>query len=152
SMLRRLAGPTVEFREHVPDDELASLLAGCAALVQAGVEDFGLAPIEANAAGRPAVAFAAAGALESVVDGETGVLFHEPSVAALVDAIERAEATGWDADALRAHARSMGEERFHQRLLAALSELGFNDLATPPAPPPPGPARRDWSGARVWRR
>jgi len=73
--LERLAGPTIEFCGRLPDDEAALLLQNCRALVFPGLEDFGITPLEAQAAGRPVVAFAGGGALETVINGKTGVLF-----------------------------------------------------------------------------
>ena len=74
--LRRMAGPTVKFAGRVPDAEAARLLAGCRALVVTAVEEFGLAAVEAQAAGRPVISVGAGGALETVVEGETGVFWH----------------------------------------------------------------------------
>lgn len=125
SELRALAvGADVEFRHAVSDDELNELLAGCEALFQLGSEDFGIAPLEANAAGRPAIAFAAGGALETIVDGVTGVLVETQSVEAVVAAMQKVEARRWDAALMRQHARWFGEARFHEELHRALAELG----------------------------
>lgn len=123
--LRRLAGPTVEFRSGLNEVELTELLANCVAVVQPGLEDLGFAPLEANACGRPALAYAAGGALETVVDGVTGVHFGEQSVASLVAAMDRVEASLWDGDILRTHAATMGEERFHRELIGVLAEVGM---------------------------
>lgn len=125
------SGPTVEFRRRVDDGELAHLLARCRGLIQAGEEDFGLAPLEANAAGRPAVAYRAGGATETVVDGTTGVLFDEPSVDGLLGAMERLERTSFDADVLRRHAATFGEDRFHAELDEALGLGPMIDLREP---------------------
>jgi glycosyltransferase involved in cell wall biosynthesis len=118
--LQRIAGPLVEFREAVPDDELNELLSGCTALIQAGDEDFGLAPLEANAAGRPAVAYGVSGALETIVDGETGVLFHEPSPESLMAALDTVEGRTWDPGTLRAHAAMFSTEQFNNRVLEVI--------------------------------
>jgi len=124
--LRALAAPVgdrVQFRSRVDDAELSALLHGCTALIQAGEEDFGLVPLEANAAGRPAVAFAAGGALDTVVDGITGVLMAEQSVDSLCEALARVDRTSWDGDAVVAHARRFGEPRFHEELLGLIGGL-----------------------------
>jgi glycosyltransferase involved in cell wall biosynthesis len=120
--LRRIAGPLVEFREGVSDQELNRLLTGCTGLIQAGDEDFGLAPLEANAAGRPVVAYGVSGALETVIDGETGVLFQEPTVESLCRAMDELESRTWDPQRLRAHATSFGKERFKQRISQAIDD------------------------------
>src|SRR5205807_4761141 len=77
--LRKLAGPSVRFAGHVDDAERRRLFARARALIVPGIEDFGLIPIEAAASGRPVVAFGAGGALETVVEGETGLFFREPT-------------------------------------------------------------------------
>jgi glycosyltransferase involved in cell wall biosynthesis len=104
SALRARAGRTVEFVGRVSDNTLRDLYARCRALVFPGEEDFGIAPLEANASGRPVIAYAAGGALDTVVDGETGVLFSPQTPEALMGAVKRVEATHWDAWALRDHA------------------------------------------------
>jgi glycosyltransferase involved in cell wall biosynthesis len=114
--LRAMAGPGVEFREHVPDAELDELYARCLALVMPGWEDLGLVPIEANTAGRPAVCWARGGALETVVHGRTGLLVDEPSAEALADAMADARDRAWDASELQAHAAQWSEAAFVARL------------------------------------
>jgi glycosyltransferase involved in cell wall biosynthesis len=106
--------------ERVPDHELNRLLAGCTALIQAGDEDFGLAPLEANAAGRPVVAYGVSGALETVVDGVTGVLFHEPTVDSLCEAMRRLEHRSWDRFTLQEHAREFSLDRFKAEILGTV--------------------------------
>jgi glycosyltransferase involved in cell wall biosynthesis len=106
----------------VSDQELNRLLTGCTGLIQAGDEDFGLAPLEANAAGRPVVAYGISGALETVIDGETGVLFQEPTVESLCRAMDELESRTWDPQRLRAHATSFNKERFKQRISEAIDD------------------------------
>lgn len=120
SMLAEAGGKSVTFRAGVTDAELAGLVRGCTALIQAGTEDFGIAPLEANALGRPVVAYGAGGALETVIDGTTGVLFTEQSVDALVAAFGRVTETAWDPERLQRHAAAFGEARFHRELRATL--------------------------------
>ncbi len=85
--LEAMAGPTVTFLGRVSDRERADLLARCRAYVLPGVEDFGIAPLQAQAAGRPTIAFAGGGALDYVVEGRTGVFFRELTPEALVTAV-----------------------------------------------------------------
>lgn len=116
--MRKLAGPTVDVRGQVSRAELQSLMTSCRALIFPNEEDFGIVALEAMAAGRPVVAFARGGALETVVDGRTGVFFHEPtaeSLNAAVDRLETAEAD-FDPATLRAHAGSFSTEAFEARL------------------------------------
>jgi glycosyltransferase involved in cell wall biosynthesis len=74
--LRRMAGPTIRFAGRVSDEEVARLLAGCRALVVTAVEEFGIAAVEAQAAGRPVISVGAGGALETVEDGVTGCFWR----------------------------------------------------------------------------
>jgi len=122
--LRALAGPTVSFLGWQPDAEIARLYARCRALIFPAVEDFGITPLEAAAAGRPTLALARGGALETMVGSDvadappTAVFFAEQTVDALVEAIERFEraADRFDAKALRARAESFDRPIFKQKL------------------------------------
>jgi glycosyltransferase involved in cell wall biosynthesis len=120
--LRGRAGRNVEFVGHVSDAELKQLYARCRGFVFPGEEDFGIAPLEANASGRPVIAYAAGGALDTVADGQTGVLFDRQEPDGLIDAVRRAEDTAWDPDALRQHARTFDRQVFRDRLLAFVGE------------------------------
>ena len=100
-LLRKVAGPTVEFLGRVDDRELREHLAGCRALLFPGEEDFGIVPVEAQSFGRPVIAYASGGVLETVrgalpgeaaVDNATGVFFSEQSTTSLVEAIHHFEA------------------------------------------------------------
>ncbi len=126
--LRRLAGPTVRFLGWVSDREVAERMARCRALVLPGEEDFGITPLEAMAAGRPVIALARGGALETVVrdgpDGPTGVFFDEPSDAdALADAmaaLERVEGE-FDPRRLRRRAEEFSLPRFRREIANAIA-------------------------------
>lgn len=118
--LERIAGPTVRFLGRTSDELLAFYYARCRALVFPGEEDFGLTPLEANASGRPVVAFRAGGALDTVVEGTTGVFFDTQSVERLCEAVEACERRVWDKQALRRHAEGFSEAVFRERLLEAV--------------------------------
>jgi len=120
--LKARAGRNVEFVGRVSDDELKELYAHCRGFVFPGEEDFGIAPLEANASGRPVIAYAGGGALDTVVDGHTGVLFPEQRVEYLMDAVRRAEDTDWQADELRAHARRFDRQVFRHQFQQFVSE------------------------------
>jgi glycosyltransferase involved in cell wall biosynthesis len=120
--LRARAGRNVEFVGHVSDAELKELYARCRGFVFPGEEDFGIAPLEANASGRPVIAYAAGGALDTVVHGQTGVLFERQHVDCLMDAVRQAEDTAWDGDDLRQHARQFDRQVFRDQLLAFVGE------------------------------
>ena len=119
--LRRMASPNVEFTGHLSDDELIPLMQGCLATVFPSRDDFGLIPIETNACGRPCIAFAAGGALETVVPGVTGELFSRQDPDALVAAIEEFDPSKYEIDALTAHADSFAVERFADELKAEVA-------------------------------
>ena len=116
--LQARAGPNVEFLGRLPDHEVRELMARCRAFIFPGLEDFGIAPVEAQAAGRPVVAFAGGGALDTVRDEVTGVLFREQSVPALIEALRRCADLTWDPQAIRAHAEQFSATRFRATLLA----------------------------------
>jgi len=110
-----MAGPTVEFRGHVPDAEVRHLMETCKALIFPGEEDFGITPVEAAACGKPVLAYKGGGALETVIEGETGCFFDQAHVT-LVDAMLACEATKWNPDRIRANAERFNESRFHDRI------------------------------------
>jgi glycosyltransferase involved in cell wall biosynthesis len=87
--LEEMAGPTVEFVGRVSDQRRAELVAGAKALIFPNEEDFGIAPIEAMAAGAPVIAYRKGGLTETVIDGETGLFFDEPTTESLIEAIQR---------------------------------------------------------------
>jgi glycosyltransferase involved in cell wall biosynthesis len=120
--LEALAGPTVEFLGRVPEEEKAELLARCKAFVFPGREDFGIAPVEAQAAGRPVIALRAGGALDSVLEGETGAFFDEPTPEAIVEAVRAFDAGAVDPSACRANAERFGAERFRREITRAVEE------------------------------
>jgi len=114
--VRSTAGKNTEFLGNVSDAERDELLSGARALLFPGEEDFGIVPVEAQAAGTPVIAYATGGAAESVLDGRTGVLFDAQSPAALATAIERFERLSLDDAALRQSARRFGRGRFRSEL------------------------------------
>lgn len=116
--LERLAGPTVVFLGRVSWDELARLYAGARAFIFPGLEDFGIAPVEAQAAGRPVIAFGSGGALDTVIPGVTGEFFRQPTVAALKETLARFDARAYDPQACRANAERFSRERFTRELQA----------------------------------
>ncbi|MCL4543845.1 MAG: glycosyltransferase [Chloroflexi bacterium] len=138
--LRRLAGPTVEFIGRVYHADLDRLYAGCVALLQPGEEDFGLTPLEANAAGRPAIAYGAGGACDTVRDRITGRLFYPQTADALTDVLQEFLHEQYDPDTLRAYALRYSEQVFHRRIAA------FVDFASArPGRPESDDWLADWS-------
>jgi len=121
--LEALAGPSVRFLGRVDDAELVRLLARCRCLVLPGLEDFGLTPVEAQASGRPVIAFRGGGALDTVIEGQTGVFFDAATPESLIDAVERFGALSFDPQACRANAERFAPERFETELLAAVGRV-----------------------------
>jgi len=120
--LERRAGPNISFLGRASDREVERMLGECQALVFPGLEDFGLTPLEANASGRPVLAFRGGGTLDTVVDGETGILFDAQTPESLRGAIERFRTIRWDPTALRRHAERFDVEAFKERMFPILSE------------------------------
>mgnify|MGYP003586132078 CR=1 FL=1 len=110
--LRKVAGPKVEFLGWQDDEKVRELYRDCRCLVFPGEEDFGIVPVEAQACGRPVVAFGRGGVTESVVGGVTGVFFQEQSEAALLAAVEECAARRWDPAAIRRNAERFGVQPF----------------------------------------
>jgi glycosyltransferase involved in cell wall biosynthesis len=133
--LIRSAPGNVRFLGWLGPDETVRLVQGCRALIFPGEEDFGIVPVEAMACGKPVVALRRGGALETVVEGTTGVFFDEITPRAIRDAIDRVAATSWEPAAIRQHALRFGRERFEREIDAWLQEEG--GLA-------PGFVRRTW--------
>ena len=120
--LRRLAGPTVEFTGRVSDAEVERLLAEARALVVTATEEFGIAAVEAQAAGRPVIALREGGVRETVVEDVTGTFYEEPHPDALVDAVARFDALAINPDACVRNARRFDVSEFRQGMSAVVEE------------------------------
>lgn len=120
SRLQQLAGPCVRFEGRVTADVLAERYARCRALILPGVEDLGLTALEAQASGRPVIAYRAAGALETVVEGVTGAFFDEQTADALADIVRQVDVERFDSALIRGHAAEFDMPRFLARLLSLL--------------------------------
>ncbi len=121
--LEAMAGPNVQFLGYVPDEDLPDLMGRCRALVFPGQEDFGLTPVEAQASGRPVIAYGAGGALDTVVEGVTGTFFDKPTVPSLIAAVERSRRQHYDPVACRLNAEKFSPERFRRELLQVARSL-----------------------------
>jgi glycosyltransferase involved in cell wall biosynthesis len=122
AMLEAMAGPTVRFLGHVSDDERRRLYARCRASIFMSEDDFGIAQVESQAAGRPVVALAMGGAVDTVIDGATGVHVRQQAVESLIDALIRFEHLRFEPERLVAHARSFSRERFEREMLELIEE------------------------------
>lgn len=114
--LKEKAGRTIEFLGWQSDEQLVRLYGKCRALVFPGVEDFGIVPLEAMASGKPVIAFRAGGALETVVNGTTGLFFDVQTPEALEQAVRIAEKARFDPAAIRRHAMKFDRSRFKKRI------------------------------------
>jgi glycosyltransferase involved in cell wall biosynthesis len=110
--LEKLAGDGIELAGWSTDEEIRELYRSSIATILPGEEDFGIVPVEAQACGRPVVALGRGGALDTVIDGETGVLFEEPTVESLAAALTRAASINWDSARIRRHAELFSRTRF----------------------------------------
>ena len=125
--LRRLArtvGADVTFAGWLMDDEIRELYRRCRAALMPGIEDFGMVPVEAQACGRPVVALGEGGAVESVVDGVTGLLVKDPTVGAFAAALRDVSSRDFDGAAIRRHAESFSRDRFQQQFQAVVTADG----------------------------
>src|SRR4051794_17154419 len=128
--LQRLAGPTIRFTGRVSDEEVAALLASARALVVTATEEFGIAAVEAQAAGRPVVALDEGGVTESVVEGETGVFYAEPTPDALCEAVRAFDPLAVDPQACVRNAQRFGVGAFQDEIRAIATDA----LAAGPGP------------------
>lgn len=122
--LRGLSSSTTEFVGHVPDNHVPALFARARALLFPGLEDFGIVPVEAQAAGMPVIAYGAGGVRDSVLDGRTGVLYDDQAVDGLCEGILKFESMTFDEREMRANAARFSPEQFalgFGRLLQSLT-------------------------------
>jgi len=138
SRLEKLADDRIEFLGRQPDKIVNYYAARCRALLFPGEEDFGMAPLEANAAGRPVIAYRAGGAVETVEEGKTGIFFDQPDSRTLAEAIEKFEGLRWDQYTLRRHAEKFDCTVFTFRVLQFLGSVA-----------PPSCAAELLNGARI---
>ncbi len=129
--LRKIAGSHVEFLGEQSDATIAEMYAGCRAVIFPGEEDFGIVPLEAQASGKPVIAYGAGGVLETVIplngdssEAPTGVFFKEQTVAALIEAVRLFEREGgcFDAHQLRSHAAKFSRPKFKAAVRAFVDE------------------------------
>ncbi len=128
--LERLAGGTAEFLGAVSDAAIRDEYRRALAVILPGEEDFGIVPVEAQACGRPVVALGRGGVLDTVTDGETGVLFAEPTAQALAAALERVAALRVDGGRLRASAERFSRQRYAGQMRALIDETAASPAGT----------------------
>lgn len=121
--LQSMAGPTVTFLGRQPDRTVNRYASRCRALIFPGEEDFGMAPLEINAAGRPVIAYGAGGATETVIEPVNGILFREQTTDALIEALEQCEYRSWNPQVIRGIAQRYDIQVFQERLLDFLAQV-----------------------------
>jgi len=131
--LKSLAGPSIRFTGRLSDQEVLYYYSHCRALILPGEEDFGITPLEAQASGRPVIAYAAGGAMASVVDNVTGTFFHIQTVESLVEVLASFDEQRYDPLIIHNHALEFDQPRFRRRILqfieAKMSEGKTRDIS-----------------------
>ena len=122
-VLEAMANSNVTFLGYVPEADKPELLARCRAYILPGTEDFGIAPVQAMAAGRPVIAYASGGALDTVIPGQTGLHFHQPTPEALEAAVRQFNASSFDSAVIRRHAERFDKRAFERQLRAFIHDL-----------------------------
>jgi glycosyltransferase involved in cell wall biosynthesis len=128
--LRQMAGPHTEFVGRISEEEAGRLMSTCAAFVFCAEEDFGIAPLEANAHGAPVVGYSRGALTETMQDGVTGIMFQSQTAGAVAAAIRACLSIPWDTERLRANAARYSPERFRSEMLALLQDT----MARPTTP------------------
>ncbi len=113
--LKAMAGPNIRFTDYLPRRAVVALMQRCRGFIFPGEEDFGITPVEAMSAGSPVVALRAGGALDTVVDQQTGVFFDCSEPEALCEAVETANTTNWDREVLYRQADQFDTGLFRER-------------------------------------
>jgi glycosyltransferase involved in cell wall biosynthesis len=129
--LRRMAGPSVTFHGRLDDEAVTHLMEGARAVCVPGAEDFGIVPVEAQAAGKLVVAFGAGGALETVEDGFSGVLFKRHDAECVLDAICRCDTLVTAPEALAERAERFSRSAFRSGLLSVIEGEGAESRRAP---------------------
>ncbi len=121
--LEAMAGPTITFTGQIPDKELPHYLANAQAFIFPGLDDFGISPVEAMAAGTPVIAYKAGGALDYVIPGKTGQFFEKQTVESLAQTLQDFKPKAFDHAAIRAHAETFSQKDFQHNLKTYIEKL-----------------------------
>ncbi|GAA0083790.1 glycosyltransferase family 4 protein [Clostridium sp. CTA-7] len=125
--LEKIANSNIKFLGRQPDDVIKEYYAKCRAFIFPGEEDFGITPLEAQASGRPVIAYAKGGALETVINEITGVFFKEQNEASLNEAIEKFNKISFDKVKIRKHAEEFDESIFKEKIKKYINEC-YNEF------------------------
>jgi glycosyltransferase involved in cell wall biosynthesis len=120
--LESLAGPHITFLGYQSDETIAQYYSQCQAFIMAGEEDFGITPLEAQASGRPVIAYRKGGSLETVIEGETGLFFNEQKPSSLLNTLEQFSVENFNSDTIRNHALGFSTPRFKQEIDAFIQQ------------------------------
>jgi glycosyltransferase involved in cell wall biosynthesis len=131
--LEKMAGPNVQFEGFVSPEALREAYRRCRALIYPAEEDFGIAPVEAMACGKPVLAFGRGGLRETVIEGETGLFFPSQSADSIADCLRAFEKTAFSAEKIRSRALRFSEDHFVKAFSAALRDVvpEFADTSIP---------------------
>jgi len=122
-ILKRMGGETIQFHGYQQRAVVIDMLRRAKGFIFPGDEDFGIAPLESMACGTPVVAFGAGGALETVIDGKTGVFFTEPTAASLIDTLKRFEEMSFDPTTCRTQAELFSQKLFEENLKRIIQKM-----------------------------
>lgn len=114
--LEKIANNNIKFLGRQPDEVIKEYYSKCRAFIFPGEEDFGITPLEAQASGRPVVAFKKGGALETIIEDSTGVFFEEQTEESLIEAVKKFENMKFDKNIIRKHAEKFDEEVFKRKI------------------------------------
>ncbi len=114
--LKKIASSNCIFIKNASSEQVEELLPKAKAFLFAAEEDFGIAPVEALAAGTPVIAYGKGGTLDYVIDGETGILFEEQNVDSLIKAIEKSKKTNWDHKKISSHSQKFNKSTFKEKI------------------------------------
>lgn len=120
--LQNMAGPTITFHGYAEKEELQKLYASSIATIFPGDEDFGLVPLESMASGTPVIAFRSGGAMETIIEGQTGTFFDEPTAESLSKVLERFDQKKFSEEACKNQAKRFSRKEFEAELLKAIEQ------------------------------
>ena len=128
--LKKIANKNITLLGRQPFEVVKDHLERCKALIFPGVEDFGIVPLEAQAAGAPVIAYAKGGVLDTVIDNETGLLFHDQTIDGLMSAVKKMEskAVSFDVARLHQHTERFSRTEFKKNMMAFLQEIGMDSI------------------------
>lgn len=116
SYLKKISSSNIKFLGQVSDHQLAQKYSRCKALIMPQIEDFGLVSLEAQSSGKPVIAYRGGGAKDTIINGQTGILFKEATVDSLVTAVKQFNSFNWDHRAIQAHAKKFDTKIFKNKI------------------------------------